>query len=112
MKRQSLWLGFLFILISGAGCYKNEPVPAADFSFSGDNEFHAPCLLIFQNKSQNASSFLWDFGDDSTSIASAPSHSYLKAGTYLIRLRAYTESRNEWATAIKPVTVNPPIPSH
>jgi len=53
-----------------------------------------PCLglvIDFGNGSQNASSFLWDFGDNSSSssnTAAAPVHTYPSSGSYNVTLTA------------------------
>jgi PKD repeat protein len=101
-----------FLLISG-GCYKNEPVPSADFSYAGNNEFAAPCMVQFSNQSMQAYSYSWWFGSDSSvfnseapgSTLQNPSHLYQKAGTFSVTLRAYTSSRKEWASVIKTITI-------
>lgn len=92
-------------LVLGPGCYKNEPVPSADFTYSGNNQFYVPCNVIFSNQSVNAFSYEWWFGDDSTSTEQNPSHTYLKPGKFEVRLRAYTESRDEWASQSKFITI-------
>ena len=108
MKRQGLWLALFCLMVSGNSCYKNEPVPAADFAFSGNNEFHAPSQVIFENRSVNAFSYQWDFGDDSISAVKQPSHWFIKAGDYSVKLRSYTESGKEWASVIKLIHILPP----
>jgi len=55
-----------------------------DSSFSGC----APLTVTFINKSKNASTYSWDFGDDSQSQDSAPTHTYLKPGSYVVELTA------------------------
>ena len=40
------------------------------------------------NTSQNATTYIWDFGDGTTSTAIHPSHTYTNAGTYTIHLKA------------------------
>lgn len=87
------------------GCYKNEPIPTADFTFSGNNNFTIPCTVKFTNRSTNAFSYDWYFGNDSISADTNPSHTYAKAGKYLVELRAYTESRREWASKRKEIVI-------
>jgi gliding motility-associated-like protein len=43
----------------------------------------------FTNQSANADSYLWDFGDGTTSTTANPSHPYTQAGTFKITLTAY-----------------------
>ncbi|MEZ5197446.1 MAG: PKD domain-containing protein [Bacteroidales bacterium] len=57
--------------------------PAADFTFSGEEY-----TVDFTNTSVNANSYLWDFGDGSTSIENNPVHTYPAAGTYVVALTA------------------------
>ncbi len=79
--------------------------PEATFSYgvfdveSGNitetNQCYAPCVVIFNNKTKEADRILWSFGDDSTSTSDTPSHLYIDAGDYNIRLTAYKGS-NEY----------------
>lgn len=41
--------------------------------------------ITFQNESQNAVSYSWDFGDGETSSEKSPSHQYLFNGTYTVK---------------------------
>ncbi|RMF27068.1 MAG: PKD domain-containing protein, partial [Bacteroidetes bacterium] len=61
------------------------PVPAFDFQTLGDNR------LRFDNLSQNASSYAWDFGDGNTSTEANPEHQYALAGTYTVTLEAFND---------------------
>lgn len=47
-----------------------------------------PLEVSFFNKSKNAMSYLWDFGDGSTSSAVNPTHIYDSAGTFVVELTA------------------------
>jgi PKD repeat protein len=62
--------------------YKQMPI--ADFTYtigSGTNE------VIFNNTMQNVDTYLWDFGDGTTSSTSLnPTHSYINNGTFTITL--------------------------
>jgi PKD repeat protein len=103
----------LFLLLGFAGCSKNEPVPAAAFAYSAGNQFKAPCTVQFTNQSSQAFSYDWWFGTDSSvagidapgSTLRDPEFTYSKPGAYTITLRAYTESRKEWATAKQVITI-------
>ncbi|MEL6842996.1 MAG: PKD domain-containing protein, partial [Bacteroidota bacterium] len=58
------------------------PDPAGTFSISGG-------VVQFQNGSQNATSYSWDFGDGSpASTDVTPSHLYVFNGTYTVNLTA------------------------
>ena len=58
---------------------------AAKFSVSG-YEVTTPCTITFINISENATSYLWNFGDGNTSTQSNPTHIYNAAGTYILQL--------------------------
>lgn len=82
----------LFLCIAVAvfqSCDKNGDAksdkPAAKFSVSG-YEVTVPCSISFINISENATSYLWSFGDGTTSTLSNPTHVYNAAGTYILQL--------------------------
>ncbi|MBL0288361.1 MAG: PKD domain-containing protein [Bacteroidetes bacterium] len=47
--------------------------------------------VILANKSENATRYEWNFGDNTTSIETNPKHTYLDAGTYTIKLKAFND---------------------
>lgn len=67
--------------------------------------FYADTTLIslngtvhFFNTSTNAISYLWDFGDGSTSTLTNPSHIYTVVDTFIVQLTAYNgNSCSNWA---------------
>lgn len=62
------------------------PVPEASFSYSmTDNE------VVFENTSTLATSYFWNFGDDSTSLEQQPTHVFQKSGNYSVTLIAMNE---------------------
>lgn len=111
MKNYKEWAFLLlFILFASSACKKNEPIPTAEFSYQGDNNFRIPCNVIFTNLSTNAFSYEWDFGDNSTSTNKDPSHTYLKPGNYTVFLKAYTESRYQWASKSQVISIKDTVP--
>jgi gliding motility-associated-like protein len=63
--------------------------PAAVASFTADpvisyNDASTP--IRFVNTSQNADTYLWDFGDQTTGTDPSPAHAYTKAGVYTVTL--------------------------
>jgi len=71
----------------------------ADFEIS----YHTACkpfTVNFTNKSQNAESYLWDFGNGVTSTETNPSYNYNETGTYTIQLTA-TSTPNCGLSSIK-----------
>ncbi|HPB24628.1 MAG TPA: C25 family cysteine peptidase [Bacteroidales bacterium] len=65
----------------------NLPV-SADFSASVTSSCGAPLSVNFTNNSTNTSTYLWNFGDGSTSTEANPTHSYSELGTYTVTLTA------------------------
>ncbi|MBP6456088.1 MAG: PKD domain-containing protein [Chitinophagaceae bacterium] len=66
------------------------PSPTADFSYS-PNPPEPNKILDFTNLSTDAISYLWDFGDGSTSTLKDPKHLYKKDGYYNVCLTASNE---------------------
>lgn len=66
-----------------ASCAK----PLAQFQFT-DEARQAPSKVAFENQSEKAESYEWDFGDGKKSTDASPSHQYEEAGTYTISLKA------------------------
>jgi PKD repeat protein len=64
------------------------PKPIADFSFKNINLPIGEATYNFINLSTGAISYIWDFGDGTTSSANTPTHSYTKYGDYTITLIA------------------------
>ena len=65
----------------------NLPI-SADFSGSATESCTAPLSVNFTNNSANASSYVWDFGDGTTSTDANPAHNYTALGTYTVVLTA------------------------
>jgi PKD repeat protein len=105
MRKSGFWLAFLFILCTGNSCYKNEPVPTAEFNYAGSNQFYAPCSVSFLNQSLNAFSYEWDLAEGYTSVEVNPIRYFSKPGSYPVSLRSYTESRKEWASTLKTIII-------
>ncbi len=57
---------------------------------------------FFTNNSLNADTYLWDFGDGTTSQETNPSHTYLQEGVYLVSLSA----TNQCGTATYEIEIN------
>ncbi|WP_103864658.1 PKD domain-containing protein [Aquimarina sp. I32.4] len=93
--------------ISGSyppGDDKNPPL--------SDFEITPNCLAIeFQNRSTNRiTSYLWDFGDGTTSASESPAHTYSTKGRYTISLTTTNESGdNTISKTINIASPNQPI---
>jgi hypothetical protein len=61
-------------------------------------------IVQFINKSRNATSYLWNFGDGNTSTEKDPVHTYQYCGTtYLVRLNAFNKCKSD--TYLKEIMV-------
>ena len=68
----------------------NSGIPNADFDLSGNPISLGEVLLVTNNSSNGAVSYLWDLGDGTTSTNGDPSITYNAEGAYTICLIAYT----------------------
>jgi len=66
----------------------NDLPVSVSFTADKTNSCAAPLTVQFTNNSQNATSYLWDFGDGNTSTEQNPSHDYAALGVYDITLTA------------------------
>ncbi len=95
MKKLNLLLFFIpllsFILSS---CDKEEQVPTPVANFTASK---ASALvneeIQFKNSSENATDYLWDFGDGNISMEKNPIHWYTNAGTYKVTLTATSSGK-------------------
>ncbi|MEN8156943.1 MAG: PKD domain-containing protein [Bacteroidota bacterium] len=84
------------------GCY-DEPVANFDYSYT-DNS--APAEITFNNMSEEADSYRWEFGDGNISTDESPVHTFDQAGTYSVNLMA--KGRGGEDNMIKQVTIVQP----
>ena len=69
----------------------------------------APLQVSFTNQSQNATHFIWYFGDGDTSTVVNANHLYTTAGTYTVKVIAKdTLTCNIIDTTFATITINPP----
>ncbi len=81
-------------------------VPTAGFS-ANPTTGTAPLTVSFTvHSTGNPSSWLWNFGDDSTSTEQNPSHTYQMAGTYTVKLTATNDQGSDTSTKTDYITVN------
>jgi cyclophilin family peptidyl-prolyl cis-trans isomerase len=101
MKFNFLYIIFTFILFFSS-CSK----PIANFIIK-DAEKVAPAKVTFQNSSQKAERYEWDFGDGKKSTDSVAYHEYKKSGNYSIILKAY--KGNKVSVTKQQLVVNAPL---
>ncbi len=66
---------------------EGKPKPTASFTASKTTA-ETDEVITFTNTSENASSYLWSFGDGTTSTVESPTKSYTAADTYTVTLVA------------------------
>ncbi|HMP13799.1 MAG TPA: PKD domain-containing protein [Saprospiraceae bacterium] len=81
-----------------------KPRPTADFTF-----VRTANIVRFSNRSSNADTHRWDFGDGSQSTNSEPTHTYAAPGSYLVTLIASNTCGNDTLQQIVHVNGNTPI---
>lgn len=79
--------------------------PVADFVYSGNDE-PAPTKVEFENKSEKAETYEWDFGDGNFSGEENPTHEYDASGNYKVTLKA--KRGNKETTKETRVFIEPP----
>ncbi len=93
----------LFIACSDDDDPKVEaPIASFQFTVSETNFLE----VTFENFSQNATSYSWDFGDGNTSTEENPVHTYAEAGNYTVILTASNEAGD--ATKEESITITDP----
>jgi len=89
-------------------CGDNDPTtpdPIASFSESGEPV--TPATIVFQNTSQYADSYVWDFGDGDSTTITNPTHSYNIYGDYLVSLTATNTATNRSDIRTKTLSIGP-----
>lgn len=87
------------IVINNGGCeamfdsvINILPLPTAKFTI--DAAFGSPPFIpVIQNLSENASSYLWEFGDGYNSNEEIPLHTYNDTGNYFLTLKAFNSDQ-------------------
>lgn len=102
MKTQILsFTCIILIFLTFYSCEKDDCTagPTACFTYEID-PFQGENDVKFYNCSSGATSYFWDFGDDSTSTEVNPIHYYSFDGEYLVTLTAYNGSDSDSYSAL------------
>lgn len=65
--------------------------PIAEFTYDG--EMQAPATIQFENLSEKAVQYEWDFGDGNKTTTDNPAHRYLSSGNFQVKLTAKNEKK-------------------
>lgn len=84
---------------------QKEGLPIATFTTAND-VFCTNSPVVFINKSIDADTVLWDFGDGSTSAEFEPVHFFAEAGEYEVALTAIDSVSGRDSTFLKVISVN------
>jgi tripartite motif-containing protein 71 len=106
----------LEILVGAAGAtqFANSPnlgnstgnvTVVANFTSSATVGY-APLSVKFTDLSQNATSWLWSFGDGSKSSSKNPTHTYSKVGRYTVSLKVTHGKLSNTITKTNDITIN------
>lgn len=95
-----IFLNGLALALLTAGCSR----PLAQFAYSG--EAKAPATIEFENNSEQAETYEWDFGDGTTSDEEAPTHRYRQSGIYDVTLKAMKSGKSRISR--RQVVIAPP----
>ena len=83
MKKTLFFASLIAMVAVLASCEKKGDAPRALFTYAEDG-----LTVTFENLSQNATSYLWNFGDGETSTEENPVHVFADYGDYTVRLTA------------------------
>ncbi len=97
-----LFLAFIAVFISMPACKKT---PEAAFTADKVN-IELGEEIKFSNTTKDGFSYLWDFGDGSSSTDASPVHTYSASGNYHVRLTAYSKKEKKSDEDYLDITVN------
>ncbi len=66
----------------------NVTKPQASFTMNDSSAVCPPLQVLFTSTSLNATSYLWDFGNNNTSVIANPANLYTTSGDYIVQLIA------------------------
>jgi PKD repeat protein len=82
------------------------PVAGFSYSFGTNMPFG---WVGFNNTSTNATSYLWEFGDGTSSTTIHPAHTYATAGDFSVSLTAYGPGGSDTISKVINISVAPPV---
>ncbi|MEP4534100.1 MAG: PKD domain-containing protein [Cyclobacteriaceae bacterium] len=103
---------FLIVVFLIIGCDQEEPAPPVlefelrdEIGWINNDGWDIQENIMFMNNSENATQFVWSFGDGDSSYVREPFHKYEKPGEYEVSLSS-KNNRGEWITESKKLAVS------
>jgi len=97
-------IAIVSIAITFSSCQKE---PDACFTPSSST-VETGASISFLNCTDNGDSYLWNFGDNSTSTSETPTHIYNSPGIYLVSLTAFSKNEKKKSNITKTIVVTAP----
>ena len=86
--------------------FNNQLTGQCTSSFTYIPDAFNSCIIDFTNTSLNYGSCKWYFGDGGFSTQVSPSHTYITAGTYVVKLYTYENNGNFCDSAVQTINVS------
>jgi len=102
MKKVLLLIPFLLGLAAAPAAFSQKKLQAG-FTVPAE-KLVAPATVAFSNTSTNADSYVWDFGDGTTSTEVNPTHAYKHSGNFTVTLKALKGKKNKTVSQMIQVT--------
>lgn len=90
-------LGRILIFVAVACVIVSCSRPMAQFSYQ-EKDYQVLDAVGFENISEKADTYIWDFGDGDTSSVTNPEHVYARSGNYEVRLSAIKGNKADTIT--------------
>lgn len=98
---KKLLISSLIILITiGLNSCKEDPPPVSDFDYSADG-----LTVTFTSKATNSETYLWDFGDATSSTEMNPVHKYEGGGDFEVKLTVTGKGGTDYKKDAVSVTI-------
>lgn len=97
LKNIKYFFVLMLFMMAAQGCEEEEDIitPQAMFTISEESVLEELAEIEFINNSENASSFLWSFGDGQTYVGKHATHIYETKGEYTVTLKANNDGQRE-----------------